>query len=184
MLAALPAARVRILWPVRSSLLVAIALLGSGALAGCAGQEQSGPPAARVTSWVTGSGGGAAIGTLEMDSRNVGLALSTRNAPAAIRTVCALLTNDAETAIGNLPTPDTQLTNDLNVAYEDAAAAGDDCYNGSSGNRSLLARSASERGRLVPLLATALGRIVAVTGHEPSTSTTSPAASGGDPFGG
>ena len=49
--------------------------------------------------------------------------------------MCALLTNDAETAIGNLPTPDTQLTDDLNNAYEKAAAAGDDCYQGAGGTR-------------------------------------------------
>jgi hypothetical protein len=52
--------------------------------------------------------------------------------------VCALLTTDAQTAIGNLPTPDTTLTDDLNNAYEEAAAAGNDCYNGSTGVASLL----------------------------------------------
>jgi hypothetical protein len=119
-----------------------------------------------------------------VDSRNVDLALSRHNAPGAIRTVCALLTNDALTAIGNLPTPDDQLTNDLNNAYEVASAAGDDCYKGSSGDAALLRRSASERRRMVPLLATSVDRILAVTGHTPSTSTTNPADAGGDPFGG
>jgi outer membrane murein-binding lipoprotein Lpp len=148
-----------------------------GALAGCAGQEQSGKPAAQVSTWVSGAGGGVAIGTLEVDSRNIDLAVSSHDPSAALRTVCALLTNDAQTAIGNLPTPDTQLTNDLNTAYEDAAAAGDDCYRGS------LRRSAAERIKLMPLLATAVDRISAITGHSPSTSTTQPPAGGSDPFG-
>ncbi len=164
-------------------LAVSIAVVGALALAGCAGQEQSGPPAARVSAWVSGAGGGAVIGTLKVDSRNIDLVLSRHDPAAAVKTVCALLTNDAQTAIGNLPTPDTRLTNDLNTAYEDAAAAGDDCYKGSSGNTSLLRRSSAERARLMPLLATAIDRIAAITGHVPTTSTTAPATGTGDPFG-
>ena len=98
--------------------------------------------------------------------------------------MCALLTNDAETAIGNLPTPDSQLTNDLNNAYEKAAAAGDDCYQGAGREPSLLRRSAAERAALLPLLTTAVDRIESITGHTPSTSTTQPDGSCDDPFGG
>jgi hypothetical protein len=164
---------------------IALCALVGGALllGGCAGQEQSGPPAARVATWVTGAGGGAAIGTLRVDSANVSQALARRDPPSAIKTVCALLTTDAETAIGNLPTPDTALTADLDAAYQDAAAAGDDCYSGSGGNTSLLNRSARERTRLSSLLAVAVERITTVTGRPPSTSTTRPANSS-DPFGG
>jgi len=165
-------------------LVVAVLIAGSCALAGCAGQEQSGSPSARVSTWVSGAAGGAAIGTLEADSANIDQALAHHDAPAAIKTVCALLTNDAETAIGNLPTPDTQLTNDLNNAYEKGAAAGDDCYNGAAGNAALLKRSAEERVALRPLLTTAVDRIQSVTGRTPSTSTTQPDGSCGDPFGG
>jgi outer membrane murein-binding lipoprotein Lpp len=172
--------RVRRLAPL--VVLVAI-LVGAVLLAGCAGQEQSGTPAVRVSTWVSGAGGGAAIGTIEVDSRNIDQALAHHNSAAAIKEVCALLTNDAETAIGQLPTPDNQLTDDLNNAYTDGAAAGDDCYKGAGGTASLLKRSAEERQKLVPLIATALDRIVALTGHTPSTSTTQPAGSQ-DPFGG
>ena len=163
--------------------LVSVLAAGSALLAACAGQEQSGPPAARVATWVSGSGGGAAIGTLRVDAANVSGALARHDPSAAIKTVCALLTTDAETAIGNLPTPDTALTDDLNAAYEDAASAGDDCYSGSGGTKSLLTRSAAERARLAVLLAVAVERITSVTGHPPSTSTTRPADSN-DPFGG
>lgn len=170
--------------PRRTLTLVAMAItLGSSLLAGCAGQEQSGTPAARVTTWVKGASGGVAIGTVEVDARNVDLALARHNTAAALRTVCALLTTDAQTAIGNLPTPDDQLTGDLNNAYEEASAAGDDCYKGSEGNAALMRRSAEERKKLVPLLATAVDRIVVVTGHTPSTSTTAPSGAGNDPFG-
>jgi hypothetical protein len=145
--------------------------------------DPSGSAAAQVSGWITTSGGGAAVGQVEADSRNIGLALSRHNTPAALRTVCALLTTDAQTAIGNLPTPDSQLTDQLNAAYEDAAAAGNDCYNGADGNASLLRRSASERAKLVPMLLTAVERITSITGHTPSTSTTAPSDSNDDPFG-
>jgi hypothetical protein len=161
--------------------MAAIVVLGSLLLSGCT-LDQSGPPATQVSDWISTSAAGAAIGQVQVDSRNIGLALSRHDPPSAIKTVCALLTTDAQTAIGNLPTPDTQLTNELNSAYQDAAAAGTDCYNGSSGG-ALLARSASERAKLVPLLGVAVARIVTVTGHTPSTSTTLPTDAGDDPFG-
>lgn len=170
---------------VRRTVLAATLLVaGAWILAGCAGQEQSGTSSARVSTWVSGAAGGAAIGTLKVDSANIDQALDRHDPPAAIKTVCALLTNDAETAIGNLPTPDSQLTTDLNNAYEKGAAAGDDCYRGATGEKSFLRKSAAERAALLPLLTTALDRIEAVTGRTPSTSTTQPSGSCDDPFGG
>ncbi len=159
-----------------------IAVLGSSTLAGCT-LDQSGPPATQISGWLTVSGGGAAIGQVEVDSRNIGLAIARHNPGSAVKTVCALLTTDAQTAIGNLPTPDTVLTNDLNVAYQDAAAAGNDCYNGSDGDKVLLRRSASERDKLPPLLTAAVDRISSLTGKVPSTSTTLPSGDSDDPFG-
>jgi hypothetical protein len=151
-------------------------------LGGCAGQEQSGNPAHRVTTWMTAAGG-SGIGNVEVASRNVDLAISQHNSPNALREVCDLLSNEAQTAIGNLPAPDDQLTNQLNTAYMDATAAGDDCYNGASGNARLLARSAAERTKLVSLLAMAVQLIESVTGQTPTTDTTVPQDSG-DPFSG
>lgn len=151
-------------------------------VAGCT-LDETGTPSVQMSGWLTTSGGGAAIGQVEVDSRNIDLALSHHNSPAALKTVCALLTTDAQTAIGNLPTPDNQLTNDLNTAYEDAATAGNNCYNGSDGSQSLLRKSAAERAQLGPLLATAVDRIVFITGHTPSTSTTLATGDNNDPFG-
>lgn len=162
---------------------LAAVVAGCALAAGCAGQEQSGPPAARVATWVSGGGGGAAIGTLRVDSANISQVLARHDPPAAVKTVCALLTTDAETALGNLPTPDAELTDELNTAYGEAVSAGNDCYAGAGGSTELLARSARERARLAAQLDSAVGRITAVTGHPPSTSTTQPADTG-DPFGG
>ena len=121
---------------------------------------------------------------MSVDSRNVTYVLAHRNTSAAVRSACAVLTTDAQTAIGNLPTPDSALTDDLNNAYEDAAAAGTDCYNGVDKSATLLTRSARERAELPGLLATGVARIEFLTGHVPSTSTTAPTDVGGDPFGG
>jgi hypothetical protein len=127
--------------------------------------------------------GGSGIGNVEVASRNVDLAISRHNSPNAVREVCDLLANEAQTAIGNLPAPDDQLTTALDTAYMDATAAGDDCYNGATGNARLMARSAAERTKLVSLLATAVQLVESVTGHTPTTNTTMPPANG-DPFGG
>lgn len=167
---------------VRRLVVASIVVLGSSFAAGCT-LDQSGPPAAQLSAWMTTAAAGAAVGQVEVDSRNIDLAIAHHNPASALRTVCALLTNDAQTAIGNLPTPDTQLTDDLNAAYEAAAAAGNDCYQGADGDRTLLRRSASERVKLFPMLAAAVDRIESITGHTPSTATTAPSGDNNDPFG-
>ena len=163
---------------VARSVAVAVGVL---ALAGCT-LDQTGPPSGRMTAWLTSAGAGAAIGQVEVDGRNVDLALARHQPASAIRTVCALLTTDAQTAIGNLPTPDSTVTDQLNAAYEDAAAAGNDCYSGASGNARLLRRSAAERSRIASMLSTAVDSIEAITGHAPATSTTLAPNVGDDPF--
>jgi len=173
-------------WPRRSWSVVPLLLVAVGSVlwSGCASPEETGSAGARVTSWLTSTAGGSAIGQVSVDSRNVSYVLAHHNTSAAVRSACAVLTTDAQTAIGNLPTPDSALTDDLNNAYEDAAAAGTDCYNGVGKSSSVMARSARERGELSGLLATAVSRIEFLTGHVPSTSTTAPTDVGGDPFGG
>lgn len=161
--------------------LASVIAVGSLMIAGCT-LDPSGSPASQLNGWMTSSGGGSAIGQVEVDSANIDLALARHDPPSAIKTVCALLTTDAQTAIGNLPTPDTTLTDDLNNANEDAAAAGNDCYNGSAGVASLLGRSAKERAKIVPMLDTAVALIDAITGHVPSTSTTLAPSDSNDPF--
>ena len=158
-------------------------VLGSSLAAGCT-LDQTGPPAAQLSAWMTTAGGGR--------RHRAGGGGQPQHRPGHLppqparrhRTVCALLTNDAQTAIGNLPTPDTQLTDDLNAAYEDAAAAGNDCYDGRRRGPVPAPASASERAKLFPLLATAVDRVESPSpGTRPSTSTTAPTDAGGDPFG-
>ncbi len=152
-------------------------------LAACAGAEQSGTPAHRVSTWVSGAGAGSAIGEIQADNASVAKALATHSSSGAIRTVCALLSNDANAGNSNLPTPDAQLTTALEKAYEVEYSAGTDCYNGAGGNVSLLRRSANERRQGAADLAQAVARITAVTGHVPSTTTTTvPGGNNGDPF--
>ncbi len=169
---------------VASMAVAGLVVVASGiAGAGCAGQDQTGSAASRVSAWVGPGGGGTSIGTLRADVANVDLAFAAHNKPGAIRTVCALLSTDANKAIGNLPAPDERLTTALNRAFEDAAAAGDECFRGAAGPASLLAASARHRAAFGPLLEVALHRIEAITGHAPSTPTTEPPPNG-DPFGG
>jgi hypothetical protein len=155
---------------------------GAVMLAGCSTQGGAAATGNEVANWMTSSAGGAAIGQTAADSRNIGFTLSHHDPASAVRAACALLTNDALTAIGNLPTPDNALTDDLNNAYQDASAAGDDCYKGATGNKALLARSASERAKFVSLMAIAVDRYEVIAGHPPSTSTTQASDACQDPF--
>jgi hypothetical protein len=160
--------------------LAAVLVLGGAGLGGCA---EGGTSAQQVSSWVTDQGGGSSIGNVEVDARNVDLAIRQHDSAAAIREVCDLLANDGQTGVGNLPSPDQELTADLNNAFVDATEAGDDCYRGAAGNAALLARSTSERARLATLFSIVDQRIEAITGRTPTTETTTP-PDDGDPFAG
>ncbi len=162
---------------------LALGAVAAVGLAGCAGQDQSGSPAARVAAWVGPGGGGTTIGTVQADAANVGVVVAHGDPPAAVRTACALLATDANTAIGNLPAPDRRLTTLLDRAYTVAASAGDHCFRGAGRDTALMADSARERSEVPALLAEAVHRVEAVTGRTPSTATTAPPPSG-DPFGG
>ncbi|HMD47436.1 MAG TPA: hypothetical protein VKG43_14830 [Acidimicrobiales bacterium] len=154
-------------------------LTASALLAGCAGQEQSGTPAQRVSTWVTGTGFGATIGTLHGDAQRVDEAVRMSLGTAAVHTVCALLTTDSQSANNDLPTPDDQLTQKLASAYSLEYDAGNDCFTAGAANRSLLARSARERRRAEALLDQALARVTAVSGLVVSTTTTTAPGGGG-----
>ncbi len=164
--------------------LVGFALVAGLLASACAGPEQTGSLADRVNAWVSQTQMGAAVQTLKVDALNVTAILKRHDPPSEIRTACALLTTDSQTAEGNLTTPDQQLTNELYAAYQDGAAAGTYCFNGAKGNRSLLARSDRARAALPGLLDVAVARVRSITGQTPPTSTTSPAQGSGDPFAG
>jgi len=169
--------------PSRAVVALGLAVVGCLALAGCAGQEQSGTPAHQVSTWVGGAGAGSQIGGIEVDTQNIDLAVRQHDPTGELRSVCALLSSDADTANGDLPTPDQKLTDDLSTAYATAYDAGNDCYNGSGGNKKLLAASTSLRLKAVAQLQVAIARIAAVTGQVPSTTTTTAPSGSPDPFG-
>ena len=64
------------------------------------------PAAQQVTTWMATRGVARRIGNVEVDARTSTWPLARHDPPAAVREVCALLSNDAQTAIGNLPIPD------------------------------------------------------------------------------
>ncbi len=159
-----------------------LSFLALSVLAGCAGPQTSPPTAGQVSTWMTTANAGTAIGQVEVDSRNVTQVLAKHEPASAVKAACALLTTDALTAIGNLPSPDMGLTDALNSAYQDASAAGDDCFRGATAGPSLLRRSAMERTRLASLLTTAVDRYRMLTGRTPTTSTTLAPPVSDDPF--
>lgn len=161
----------------RASLVATVVLLG-GALTACAaGNEVSTSPKA-IQAWVIGSQVGASLQTVRVDAENVGFVIVKHNSPSAVRTACALLATDAQTAIGQLPSPDLSLTTTLNNAYSEAATAGTECYNGR------MAASAAARAKVLGLVRGALAQIETLTGHTPSTTTTLNPNDSGDPFAG
>lgn len=151
-------------------------------LTACAGAEQSGTPAHRVSTWVDGAGAGSAIGAIVADNATIARALAIGSSAGVLRTACALLANDASAGNSTLPSPDDRLTTALENAYQVEYSAGNNCYSGAGGNATLLRRSANERRQGAADLAQAVRRITIVTGQAPSTTTTTSPAGGGDPF--
>ena len=168
------------LWPGLRPLAVVAAV--ATVLAGCTAAEDVGTPAQRVSTWVASGSGGATIGELEVDNRNVARALARHDPLAEVRAVCALLATDAAAGHGNLPTPDQELTALLDRAYTHEFDAGAECEQAAGGGAEL-ARSAANRAAGLALLQQAVRRVTAITGRVPSTTTTTlPAGSGSDPF--
>jgi len=166
-------------WPARAAALA----LAAAALAGCSAGAAAGQSPAQISGWMSTSGEGTLIGQVQVDSANVALAVRKHEPGPALRTVCALLSTDALTGIGNLPSPDTTLTDELNTAFGTAATAAQDCYKGASGTASLLVASAADRAKLAHLFGVAVARVATLTGKTPSTSTTLAPDVSPDPFG-
>ena len=67
------------------------------------------------------------------------------SSPGTMQTLCLVLNDDAGAAYDELPTPDQQLTNELNDAYVALDRGATDCNQGeSAGNRSLVGQAFSE----------------------------------------
>jgi hypothetical protein len=161
--------------PARWKIIVAgAAVVAIGALAFSAygGTARSGTAAQQVRSWVAGSGLGQSLGTVVGDAARVRVAMDEHKAGAVLHTDCGVLLTDAQSANGDLPTPDSTLTNLLSAGYAFAYDAGNDCYNSGGTNEKLLARATKERIQAEAKLQEAVNLIDQLTGSTLSTTTT------------
>jgi hypothetical protein len=146
-----------------------LVLIGVGA-ASCAGEDQMGSPSHRMSSWVKGTNLGEYIGTLTAD--NARLPKDVHNGARAVHAACGTMLDDAEMANGELPTPDSQVTEWLSTAYNLEGTAANECYSAGSTNKGLLEKAERETVKAEALYSRALIRIESIDGQEPSTTTT------------
>jgi hypothetical protein len=139
-------------------------------LSACAGADQEGSPAHRMSVWVSGTGFGGDIGTLVAD--NARIAKVAPNGSGALHAACSTMINDAEMANSSLPSPDPTVTDLLTQAYGLEGTAGNDCYDGAS-SPTLLSQAERDGIKADAYYDEVLQRIRAVDGHEPETTTTS-----------
>jgi hypothetical protein len=146
---------------------VLILALGTGA-ASCAGEDQMGSSAHRLSEWVDHTGFGEDIGTLVADNARIA---KEKSAPA-MHAACGTMEVDADTANDELPTPDGQVTDWLSTAYGLEGTAATECYDAGVTNPSLLAKAERATKRANGLYSRALIRIQSIDGHLPTTTTT------------
>lgn len=153
--------------PAAMAALVSLAALG---LTSCAGADQQGSAAHRMSVWVDGTGFGEEIGTLVAD--NARIAKVAPNGPGALHAACSTMINDAEMANSSLPSPDSTVTDLLTRAYGLEGTAGNQCYDGASDPKQL--ERAERNGiRANALYDEVLQRIRTIDGRTPVTTTTS-----------
>jgi hypothetical protein len=151
---------------------IALVVLVSSALclSACAGADQEGTTAHRMSVWVNGTGFGGEIGTLVAD--NARIAKVAPNGAGALHAACSTMINDAEMANSSLPSPDPTVTDLLTRAYGLEGTAGNDCYDGAT-NTTLLHRAERDGITANALYEEAIQRIRALDGKAPVTTTTS-----------
>lgn len=154
-------------------------LVAALTLTGCAGPDETGTFAHRVTAWVDGTQFGQNVGTLEGDGARITKVVDTHRGTGAIHTACGVLESDAGTAYATLPSPDTTLTLDVNQAVQLDEEAGTDCYNAGATNLSLLRTSAELRSQADTELRQAVERVESIIGGTVSTTTTTSPNDGG-----
>ena len=155
-------------------LLVAALVLFAGAssvaLSSCAGEDQMGSAAHRMSVWVGGTNLGPDIGTLIADNARIPEVV--RNGAGALHAACSTMLNDAERANTELPSPDSAVTDLLNQAYGLEGTAANECYDSGGTNRRLLTQSRHDTIKAEVLFNRVLQRIRAIDGQAPSTTTT------------
>ena len=97
-------------------------------LTSCAGADQEGSAAHRMSVWTSGTTLGEDIGTLIADNARV--AKDVPNGTGAVHAACATTLNDAEMANTNLPSPDPDVTALLTKAYGLEGTSANQCFSG------------------------------------------------------
>jgi hypothetical protein len=146
-------------------------------LTSCAGADQQGSAAHRMSVWVSGTMLGQDIGTLQADNARVPKDVA--NGTGAVHAACGTLLNDAEMANTNLPSPDPDVTALLTQAYGLEGTAANQCYDAGATNTKLLAQSEHNAIKAEALFNQALQRIRQIDGRTVSTTTTTDNSSGG-----
>jgi hypothetical protein len=147
------------------------------ALTSCAGADQQGSAAHRMSVWVSGTGLGQDIGTLVADNARVPKVVP--NGTGALHAACSTLVTDAEMANGELPSPDPVVTDLLTQAYSLEGTAGNQCFDAGATDKTLLAKSARNAIKAEALYAQVLQRIRQIVGRPVATTTTTENGSGG-----
>jgi hypothetical protein len=145
-------------------------------LTSCAGADQEGTAAHRMSVWTSGTGLGEDIGTLVADNARIPKVVP--NGTGAVHAACGTMLNDAEMANTNLPSPDPDVTDLLTQAYGLEGTAANQCYDAGSTNTKLLAESERNTIKAEALYQQVLQRIRQIDGSTVSTTTTTDNSSG------
>jgi hypothetical protein len=163
----------------RAAIPLAVAVLAAVAVVAflADGHQVTGSPAARLRAWVTSTGLGEKIGTLQADATALAKAVAQHRSSGVLRTVCSAMATSAQTDNESLPAPDVTVTDQLSKAYGLVYDAAQLCYQAPSADSPKLATSARDSAAARAIFESVLARVHAVTGATVST-TTSPAAGG------
>ncbi|HEV2361742.1 MAG TPA: hypothetical protein VGS21_08575 [Acidimicrobiales bacterium] len=121
-----------------SCAVVAVSIAAGGCSAYAGGSAQS-----RVRSWASSAGVVALDHQLASDVSGVTRARS-EGKMLYVKTLCAVLVDDAEQAYVQLPAPDQGLNQLLASAYKDLADGGTDCDNGGGGGDAIASKGFGE----------------------------------------
>jgi hypothetical protein len=146
-------------------------------LTSCAGADQQGSTAHRMSVWVNGTSLGQDIGTIVADNARVPKDVA--NGTGAVHAACGTLLNDAEMANTNLPSPDPEVTTLLTKAYGLEGTAANQCFDAGATDQKLLAQSEHNAIKAEALYDEALQRIRQIIGRTVSTTTTTDNSTGG-----
>ncbi len=163
-----------------------VALLGLALGAASCGGSGGASVAGRVRTWVSSADFGGSVGALLEDSSQIQKVVRLDEGTAGLRAWCGVLEDDASTAAGHLPSPDTSVTDQLQRAYRLELAAANLCYGEPTAppHPPRLTQALKDMTTAEALMEEALQEVTELDGHVPSTTPAPPSEgpTGGDPF--